>query len=302
MGHQIADLSRVEEDLQRAITTLYQTFAGYPLQEVIEGCEHCVPLADQTRLRTTPLRALTVQDLHRFLISNCTLTWGGAVELKHFLPRLCELIALHAPDERQRLSPEILGGGLRRHGYAAWPRLEQQAIASFGQAWCRQDLATLPHELYALNHQAATVLCSLGQFTDDLAPTLAIWQQTPTLSALAHLIVLVHDWVVAPNLPPTAELVWDEEAWEASGEFDFSLRSAAHKLPFSGFWEERKPQLAQVVTWINAPSTARWALELNESLRTSEPGAYQRWRETPSAYVIENALAWFELLGDRSLA
>ena len=109
-GQQVADLSRVE-DLQRAITTLYHTFAGYPLHEVIEGCEHCVPLTDQIRLRTTPLRALTVQDLTRFLISNCILTWGGAVELKHFLPRLCELIALHAPDERQRLSPEILGNG-----------------------------------------------------------------------------------------------------------------------------------------------------------------------------------------------
>lgn len=47
MKHQLGELSRVEEDLQQAITTLYQTFAISPLRDVIEGREHCVPPADR---------------------------------------------------------------------------------------------------------------------------------------------------------------------------------------------------------------------------------------------------------------
>ena len=45
--------------LQEAIGQLYSVFAPYPLRRVVEGCPHCVSVADEKRLHEAPLRALT---------------------------------------------------------------------------------------------------------------------------------------------------------------------------------------------------------------------------------------------------
>ena len=79
-------------DLEGAIAALYDAFASYGLADVVEGCPCCVSAEDQARLRSKPLRLLIDGDLGGFAFSALS-TWGTLHDLKHFLPRILELVA-----------------------------------------------------------------------------------------------------------------------------------------------------------------------------------------------------------------
>lgn len=117
--------------LQAATEALYHVFASYPLRDVIEGCTHCVDASDNALVHSKPLRELSDDDLHIFLSNNASDTWGDEVDLKHFLPRLLELVSLRVAGQPCLLDAELVGAAIRRRGYSSWSEAEQQAIIRY---------------------------------------------------------------------------------------------------------------------------------------------------------------------------
>ena len=77
--------------LAAALERLYLVFRSYGLKPHIEGCPCCVYDEDQDRVRSRSLRALTAEDFDTYA-SKALTTWGDADDLRHFLPRLLELV------------------------------------------------------------------------------------------------------------------------------------------------------------------------------------------------------------------
>jgi hypothetical protein len=158
-------MEKAMDELRQAVEALYATFASYPLRDEIVGCPCCISADDQARIRSKPLRELTSEDLSVFA-SHVPHLWGEAEDLKHFLPRILELLPawMHMwPD------PEVVGASLRLSDFQTWPEAERKAVEAFLLAWWRSFLAS--ESAWDIN----TVICAVGQVIDDLSPFLAIW-------------------------------------------------------------------------------------------------------------------------------
>lgn len=162
--------------MQQALERLYATFAHYPLRRKVEGCPCCVTQQQEQRLHQETLRLLGHDALRPFSCNGLT-TWGKAEDLKHFLPRICELELQHGD---MFYGFWHFAATIRRAGFADWPAPEQQAFGAFCLAWWELRL-TLPPEP---STQLPTFE-EITQFSDDLRPFLAVLL-TPPLST--HLL------------------------------------------------------------------------------------------------------------------
>jgi len=163
------ELAMLSDELGAATEALYSTFAPYPLHEVIEGCPCCIADTDQARIRSKPLRELTAEDLSVFA-SHVPHLWGEADDLKHFLPRILELLPewMHMwPD------PEVVGASLRRSEFQNWPEAERKVVQDYLFVWWKSFIAS--ESVFDIN----TAICAVGQVIDDLSPFLAIWNPSP---------------------------------------------------------------------------------------------------------------------------
>ena len=204
-----------------AIERLYEVFARYPTRPDIPGCEHCVFPEDNERVHAKPLRELTPQDLEQFGDKALT-TWGDRNDLRHFLPRLLECMV--ASGRFDFVVPEILLGMLDYGHWQAWPEPEQNAIRAFLRAWW-QELLGMP---LASNPPPEVGLCAIAKAEDDLGPYLQVWEQEQRPSAVAHLAALLIE---------SGNQLWAKK----------------HKLP-DAFWEDRRPQMQQVIDWLASPT------------------------------------------------
>jgi hypothetical protein len=147
--------------LDAAIERLYVVFARYGRPAVVAGCPCCVGAADQARLHARPLRALGEEELRRYAFKALT-TWGTEDDLRHFLPRILELVAR----DGLGVDPQTVLGKLAYGHWERWPEDERVAIRAFLDAWLDETLRTDRGELGA-------VLSSTRQTGGELAPLLA---------------------------------------------------------------------------------------------------------------------------------
>lgn len=145
-------------------TTLYAAFARYPLHAQVAGCPCCVGDADQRRIRSRPLRLLSGADLGRYAFKAVS-TWGDADDLRHFLPRMLELLATGDADMP---SAEIVLDKLAMADWCAWPPAERQAVRRCLMWLWEQALAGGRADLW---------LCAIAQAEDVLQPYLARWEE-----------------------------------------------------------------------------------------------------------------------------
>lgn len=173
----------VQHALQHAIESLYAVFARYPRPDVVDGCYHCVSVEDKAKLNAHPLRELGDEELGRYSTKALT-TWGEVDDLRHFLPRIFELVA----EGSYGANPEIVIGKLAIGEWKTWPPDEQQALRAFIDAWLDEALDMPPDEREALE-----VIASAHAADMDLAPLLARWEEraTKSLEARAQLLDLV---------------------------------------------------------------------------------------------------------------
>ncbi len=205
------------ESLQRAVADLYARFERYPLRPYTEPCEHCFTRDEERVLHGRTIRQLSPQELAQFAES-AMLTWGDTADLKHFLPRIFEVVATGDfgwPDL------EVVYAKLRHADWRTWPDDEVQAVERYLLAKWRHVLAAYPPQ--PAKHDADTTLCALAQAADELEPFLAAWLDAPGEAPARHL----------------ASFVWDSAPGLTTGS-GFG----------SAFWGDRRAQQEQVRRWI----------------------------------------------------
>lgn len=173
-----------KEYLDQAIDVLYSTFARYPLRAHIWGCScGCVTEDDQARIRSRPLRELTISDLSRYMWKALT-TWGDEEDFKHFLPRICEILAYEY--DIGFSETEIVVDKLRYAHWRHWPLPEQSTVENYFLELWKAFLDSFPPVLPNF-FSVGKCLGTIAQCIDDFSPFLALWLQIPSASALRHL-------------------------------------------------------------------------------------------------------------------
>jgi hypothetical protein len=264
------------EALRRATGDLYEAFASYPLRTTIPYCTHCLSEAFDAELRAQPLHALRADTAFTILANPGT--WGEEVDVKHFLPRLFELVTLAVVDPRSALYYEVESLGHRvateGKGFTGWPERERAAVTAYCLAWLRAALATWPSSPFALDETVETVLCAIAQFTDDFARYLAVFGEamgsTASLAPVAHFLVLTCKYVLTPYDPS-----WVRNAW----------------------WESCQEYWQQLLAWIEDPATARIAQNTLELAQASGVSSDARsfeahTKDSKDASDVAEALEW----------
>lgn len=205
------------------IKRLYRTFSSYKAEPSSIGvCPHCIHQGDLDALFAKPLRELDAATINVFA-SVAVGTHGRVTDLKHFLPRICELI----PDVLCETDPlEIYISTLRHAEWLAWPEKEVLAVRSFLLEWWRWTLADFPSVAPVDN-----VIGAIAQAEDDLLPYLDEWdlQCRSDWPALRQLVDFYH-----------AELI-------RTGRQD--------RLSIGVWWEARPQQDSQMCRWLLQYST-----------------------------------------------
>lgn len=139
------------------------------------------------------------------------MTCGDLEDLKHYLPRILELMVGSSFTN----APEALLGKLTGAGWRTWPAEESEVVQAFLAAYWRQ--MRRDPEL------AEPALCGIAQACDDLEPFLEEWlNDTADDACLAR-----------------AELVLDA----------VPLIQLKRRLP-NAFWRQRPEQERTVVRWL----------------------------------------------------
>jgi hypothetical protein len=166
---------RISSALANALERLYQCFAPYQLGAHVEGCPCCVSPDEARALARVPLRDVTGQELLSFSFSALT-TWGTESDLKHFLPRILELLTL----DQLGTDAQIVFGKLPYTQWHLWPEAERKAIEVFAQAWFRAALVQPPHQLLG-------ILESVGFAGLSVQPLLDHWIESVNSNAATEL-------------------------------------------------------------------------------------------------------------------
>ena len=186
-GPRAAMIAPMDEALTQAIERLYREFAEYRL-ETPSPCATCyspeIVARIEGRLRTTPLRDLTVDDIGHFYTDG-VLTWGGVEDLRHLLPRLMELFAAHHLGEgdpwqddgsrlRVDLDPAVSLLRFPDAEWWTWPAGEREAVDDFLFALWRAYLATDKGEWGVWEDEALPA--AILRLTPDPLRFLAHWR------------------------------------------------------------------------------------------------------------------------------
>jgi hypothetical protein len=212
-----------EADLVAAsIDDLYDVFVSYPRPVTITGCGCGVcfdgrPLPGETWGGTArplvvidapggglPVREVDAAALEP-IVANVPGTGGTVAILKHYLPRICELLVMRdSNDLIQAGWPDTewlgsLSDTSELHGvpWWEWPRRERVALQEFFDAWWLRDRRA------GLNAAEAT-LCSLGEVVLDLGRYLDAWSRDPSTDAIASREQLREEFVRDGTAPLTA--------------------------------------------------------------------------------------------------
>jgi hypothetical protein len=204
-----------EEALRATVEQLYSAFEPYKLRSSTGACPCCHSAEEERLVHQAPLRRLTPDALSGFA-GDSLMTWGDVVDLKHFLPRLFEILAFDRFDHDPGM--ETLVGALTRGDWNDWPVDERDAVRAFLRAFWDDQLNRWPSD-----HDIDTVLTSIAQAEDDLTPYLDGWAAANGRAPVLHL----------------AEFLLDNIGRAAGGD----------RL-WNAFFGNRPDQEAQVRTWL----------------------------------------------------
>jgi hypothetical protein len=171
-----------DTEIARAVEGLYATFGGYPAPPEPELSPLKAHLIDHARaLHRARLAEIQAEALWPYAFHALT-TWGGEDELKHFIPRLLELLwrEPHWADATQ------LVGKLGYARWRDWPEPEQRAIERFFDAWF---LALLDDDRTI--GLAGDLLCGIARCEESIASWLDRWGHSDSHTATLQLADLI---------------------------------------------------------------------------------------------------------------
>jgi hypothetical protein len=201
-------------DVQMAVEGLYQAFSAYPSPAYTDPCLHCHTLEEEAKLRSVPLKQLSVADLDTYT-NDALLVWGSVDHFKHFLPRIFDLYFSMSEPTFEFLDPEILFSKFRHGHWLTWTMQEQTAVRELLQAIWDQALGDPPPSSSSTDVQSW--LCSIAQAEDNLEPYLQTWVEDQRMSASFALSSML-------------------------------LTNAGR----NAFWDGRETQYAQLQTWLKS--------------------------------------------------
>jgi hypothetical protein len=129
--------------LQAAVERVYSVFSRYPARPEMSYCTHCVDQQQAAALLATPLREIDAQLMDHYRWNATAETWGDWDDLKHFLPRMLDLISTgELPD----YSPDMLFSSI---GYQSryWPDDERAAVRVYLDALINASAASFADEV-----------------------------------------------------------------------------------------------------------------------------------------------------------
>ena len=158
-------LTQIDPVIAKRLEEIYALFAARA-PAVIEGCPCCVDRRNVDPLLTRPLRALTGDDLRRY-VSGVFLTLGAERDFRYLLPRILELAIL---DPGSLPDVEIILGNLARANWKSWAKGEREAIEALVDVWFerafQQDLKNA--EDWLADCEAEHIMCGAARAGMDV--------------------------------------------------------------------------------------------------------------------------------------
>ena len=173
--------------LQKAVEELYSIFSKYGARLEIPGSPlYCDLQVWNRELNSKALQELTSEDLSRFSTKLLT-TWGEVGDLKHFLPRILELMA-------QWDSPAydiwVFFDRLEMAKLTEWPSEERECIWEFmRRLW--ESILDDNSEKAETNFQE--YFGALAHFYPNFSHLLDAWERADSHSSIKHLANYVFD-------------------------------------------------------------------------------------------------------------
>ena len=168
--------------LQEVIDAAYELFAPYTVGATLEVCKVCcVSDAEEQELLRTPLRTVSGEVLNAgYFYSAYSYSEREHWEMKHFLPRLLELVAQF---DFPMHSTEITLARLELHRHAAWPASERALVQTFAKTFFAECLGQYP---LPDGSSLTEMLIMFGLGHCDLTPLLAAWAAARSQSSALH--------------------------------------------------------------------------------------------------------------------
>lgn len=168
--------------LSAIIDAAYKLFAAYTVGPTLDVCKVCcVSDAEEQELLDTPLRTVSAAVLNAgYFYSARSYSEREHQELKHFLPRLLELVTQF---DFPMHSTEITLNRLELHCPAQWPAPERALLQTFAEGFFTECLGQYPLP----NSTSLTemlIMFGLGHF--DLSRLLAAWAAARSTSSALH--------------------------------------------------------------------------------------------------------------------
>lgn len=170
--------SALSPDVQAALHDLYETFSPYTPRDLDPFWREFWHPVEQAAIEALPVRGLP-ENLVAVVLAHVVSVYGGAHDLKYFLPRLLE-VAVESP-LREGMTA-VLSSAYQVE-LRFWPEVERASVSRFLRAWWQQCLEepvnfnTWPFE---------DALCAAAFVFDDLSPLLTAWARDERLNATLH--------------------------------------------------------------------------------------------------------------------
>ncbi len=214
----------ITAELEAAIEDLYRAFDFYPLPKFTNPCLCChSPIEADAKLRSKPLRLLEAEDLRDYA-SDSINVWGDVPDLKHFLPRILELLVTTETPTYGLIDPQIALSKLRYARWREWPADEQSSVERYLQTMWR-TLLNYPPDPDSIDDIEGW-LCAIAQCEDDLSVYLGIWIADESLSVSLAL----SSFLLSSSI--------------------LSSKNAGR----NAFWQGRDEQHRQLSAWVKAPA------------------------------------------------
>ena len=209
----------MKNEILESIRELYRVFSPYRSSAHPVGCPCCVRYEDSVELFSRPLERLDADELWKFSRKVMT-TWGDVRDLKHFLPRMLELLV---ENTSSHCDIEVVFGKLRLAEWRDWPAIERAAVKGFiDTAWRRcmreEDAAFRIDEW----------LSAFGCAGCELSPILSVWENCQCAPGYEGLRRFIDDQAIAI----------------------LKRRGLA-----KGFWAGALVEQEKIVDWLLSPST-----------------------------------------------
>ena len=168
--------------LPQIIDAAYELFAPYTVGATLDVCKVCcISDAEEQELLRTPLREVSAAVLDAgYFYSARSYSEREHWELKHFLPRLLELVAQF---DFPMHSTEITFSRLELHRPAQWPAPERALLQTFAEVFFEGCLGLYPLP-GGTSLTEMLIMFGLGHF--DLTKLLAAWAAARSPSSALH--------------------------------------------------------------------------------------------------------------------